>query len=77
MSGYCFYNPVFGPDKFGWDLVAEVLELGWTCPAIVSRIQSETRICPVFSENFSLWIDFDVLHFTNSPNAPRLIVRSS
>jgi hypothetical protein len=23
-----------------------------------------------FSRNFGLWINFDILHFTNSPNAP-------
>jgi hypothetical protein len=26
---------------------------------------------------FGLWIDFDNLHFTDSPNAPPLIVQSS
>jgi hypothetical protein len=31
----------------------------------------------VFSENFDLWIDFDVLHLMNSPNTSSLIVRSS
>jgi hypothetical protein len=30
-----------------------------------------------FSGTFSLWIDFDDLHFTDSPNASPLIVRSS
>jgi hypothetical protein len=45
MSGYYFYNLVFVLDKSGWDLVAEELELGRTCPA---RIRSKTWICPVF-----------------------------
>jgi hypothetical protein len=51
MSSYYFCNPVFGPDKFGWDLVAEELELSQSClasPAIVSGIRSETRICLIF-----------------------------
>jgi hypothetical protein len=56
MSGYYFYNLFFGPNKFGWDLVAEELELGQTCPgpgdqtclAIVSGIMSEIRICSDF-----------------------------
>jgi hypothetical protein len=48
MSDYCFFNPVFGPDKSGWDLIIDELELGQTCSEIVSGIQSETRICPVF-----------------------------
>jgi hypothetical protein len=48
MFSYCFCNLVFRPDKSGWDLVAEEIELGWTCLAIVPGIQSETRICPVF-----------------------------
>jgi hypothetical protein len=30
-----------------------------------------------FSGNFGLWIDLDVLHFTNSSNAFALVVRSS
>jgi hypothetical protein len=30
-----------------------------------------------YTRNFGLWIDFDDLHFTNSPNAPRLIVQTS
>jgi hypothetical protein len=30
-----------------------------------------------FSEIFGLWIDFDELHLTNSPNVSPLIVRSS
>jgi hypothetical protein len=50
MSGYYFCNPVFGLDKSGWDLVTEELELGQTCPAIISEIQSETWICPFFLE---------------------------
>jgi hypothetical protein len=35
MSGYCFYNPVIIPDRFGWDLVAEKLVLGQICPGRV------------------------------------------
>jgi hypothetical protein len=31
----------------------------------------------VFSRIFVLWIDFDDLHFTDSPNGHPLIVRSS
>jgi hypothetical protein len=30
-----------------------------------------------FSRTLSLWLDFDDLHFTNSPNASPLIVQSS
>jgi hypothetical protein len=48
MSGYYFCNLVFGSDKSGWDLVTNELELGQTCPKIVSGIRSETWICPVF-----------------------------
>jgi hypothetical protein len=33
MSGYCLCNPVIEPDKSGWDLVTEKLELGRICPA--------------------------------------------
>jgi hypothetical protein len=44
-----------------------------TCPARLSRIQTETRICLVFSGIFGLEIDFDDLHFTSSPNASPLI----
>jgi hypothetical protein len=33
MSRYYCCNPIFGPDKSGWDLVTKELELGWTCPA--------------------------------------------
>jgi hypothetical protein len=52
MSDYYFCKPIFRLDKFGWDLVVEELELGQTCPTIVSGIQSETRICLFFWE---LW----------------------
>jgi hypothetical protein len=46
MSGYCFCNLVIGPDKSSWNLVSEKLELGRTCPTIVSRIRLRGRICP-------------------------------
>jgi hypothetical protein len=81
MSGYSFYNLIFGPDKSSWDLDTE--ELGWTCPSPGTDMSGNSFWNPVrnldmsdFSMNFDLWIDFDVLHFTNSPNASPLIVRS-
>jgi hypothetical protein len=84
MSGYYFCNPVFRLDKSNWDLVTEELELGWTCPTRGPNMSGNSFWNPVrnpdmsnFSRNFGLWIYFDVLHFTNSPNAPPLIVRSS
>jgi hypothetical protein len=84
MSGYYFGNPIFRLDKFVWDLVTKELELGWTCPARGSGMSDNSFWNPVrnshmsgFSGSYGLWIDFDVLHFTNSPNASPLIVRSS
>jgi hypothetical protein len=84
ISGYCFYNPVFGLDKSSWDLVADELELGQTCPTWgldMSRNSFWNQVrnpdMSGFSGNFGLWTDLDVLHFTNSLNATPLIVRSS
>jgi hypothetical protein len=84
MSGYCFCNPVFMLDKFGWDLVTEKLELDRICRVRGVDMSGYSFYNPVrnldmsgFSGNFSLRIDFDVLHFTNSPNASPLIVRMS
>jgi hypothetical protein len=84
MSSYYFYNLVFRSDKSDWDLVIEELELGQTCLARWSDMSDIRFWNPVrnpdmsdFYGNFGLWIDFDVFHFTNSPNASPLIVRSS
>jgi hypothetical protein len=44
MSSYYFCNPIIRPDKSSWDLVTEKLELGRTCPTIVSRIWLRGRI---------------------------------
>jgi hypothetical protein len=67
MSRYYCCNPIFGSDKSGWDLVAEELELGWTANSFYNPVRNPDM--PDFSVNFDLWIDFDVLHFTNLPNA--------
>jgi hypothetical protein len=32
MSGITLWNMDKEPDKAGWDLAAEELRLGWTCP---------------------------------------------
>jgi hypothetical protein len=62
MSGKTLWNPEKEPHKASWDLAAEELGLGRTCPSRVtgtrpgtrtclarlSRIRSETRISPVF-----------------------------
>jgi hypothetical protein len=83
MSGYYFCIPVFEPDKSSWDLVIEELELGQTYPAKEPDMSGNSFWNPVrnsdmsdFSGNFGFWIDFDVLHFINTPNASPLIVRS-
>jgi hypothetical protein len=31
MSNTCLWNPVARPDKSGWDLVVETVQLGQTC----------------------------------------------
>jgi hypothetical protein len=36
MSGTYLWNPIACPDKSGWDLVAETVELGRTCPVKVT-----------------------------------------
>jgi hypothetical protein len=36
MSGKTLWNPDKEPNKVDWDLVAEELGFGWTCPATVT-----------------------------------------
>jgi hypothetical protein len=47
MSKTCLWNSVAQPNKSCWDLVTEMVELGWTCPVKVTGTQLGTRVSPV------------------------------
>jgi hypothetical protein len=70
MSEKCLWNPAAEPDKAERPDMSGLL-------ARVSGIRLGGRIYLAWHEFFGGMIDFDVLHFTNSPNESPLIVRSS
>jgi hypothetical protein len=83
MSGKLLWNLDKGPDKSGQGLSRWGRSEAQTCPVWEPDMSKKPLWNPVCKSdmsdifvNFGWKIVFDVLHFTNSPNASLLIVRS-
>jgi hypothetical protein len=80
MFRIAFWNPDKEPNKAG---ITQDKEEAWTCPCWVPDMSGHSLWNPAkvldmsgLTEDIYDKVVFDVLHFTNSPNAPPLIVRS-